>query len=80
MKTLQTLTGFVLGAAVGAVAGLLLAPEKGEETRKKLLDKGKKIADKVNETLKDKGISLSIKDLENIADDIADELSPEDAD
>ena len=64
---------------MGTACGLLLAPEKGEDTRKKLVEKGKKIADKVNENLKAKGINLSLSDIENIADDIADELEPDDA-
>ena len=37
MKT-ESLLGFIFGAAVGAVAGILFAPAKGEETRKKLMD------------------------------------------
>ena len=36
------LVGFLAGAAVGAVAGLLFAPEKGSKTRQNL---GKKIKD-----------------------------------
>lgn len=35
MRTTSIL-GFVFGAAVGAVAGILFAPESGEETRKKI--------------------------------------------
>lgn len=41
--------GLTFGGIVGAVIGMLFAPQKGEETRKKLkdsLDKGK---DKFNE-------------------------------
>ncbi|EHG21274.1 hypothetical protein HMPREF9332_01793 [Alloprevotella rava F0323] len=64
------------GAAVGAAVGLLLAPEKGADTRKKLLDQGTKIADRVNETLKRKGIKLSREDMEGMVDDIAEELKP----
>ena len=37
MKT-ESLLGFIFGAAVGAVAGVLFAPAKGEETRKKLME------------------------------------------
>ena len=64
------------GAAVGAAVGLLLAPEKGADTRKKLLDQGTKIADRVNETLKRNGIKLSREDMEGMVDDIAEELKP----
>jgi gas vesicle protein len=36
---------FLLGAAVGAAAALLLAPESGERTRRKLVRKGEEVAD-----------------------------------
>lgn len=35
------------GLAIGGVLGILFAPEKGSETRKKISDQGKKLADKV---------------------------------
>ena len=76
MKGLSILVSFLGGAAVGAAVGLLLAPEKGADTRKKLLDQGTKIADRVNETLKRNGIKLSREDTEGMVDDIAEELKP----
>ena len=66
MKGLSILVSFLGGAAVGAAVGLLLAPEKGADTRKKLLDQGTKIADRVNETLKRNGIKLSREDMEGM--------------
>jgi gas vesicle protein len=36
------LVGFLAGAAVGAIAGILLAPDKGSKTRQNL---GKKVKD-----------------------------------
>lgn len=38
--------GTLLGAALGAVAGILYAPKSGKETRKDLGDKAKEIARK----------------------------------
>lgn len=36
---------FLVGLALGAIAGILFAPESGEDTRKKLGDKSKELAD-----------------------------------
>ena len=46
-------TGVVLGAAIGAIAGILLAPQSGEETREKLSGMAKDVADKTDKTVKD---------------------------
>lgn len=40
MATNKALLGLLAGAAVGAAIGILFAPEKGSETRKKFLRKG----------------------------------------
>lgn len=34
-----------IGAAAGVITGILLAPDKGSETRRKLSEEGKKLAD-----------------------------------
>lgn len=39
------ITGLVVGGAIGAIAGLLFAPETGEETRKKVAVKSKEWAE-----------------------------------
>ena len=40
--------GFLAGAAAGALAGILLAPDKGSETRKNLKKKVKDLSDEYN--------------------------------
>lgn len=42
-KTLLALLG---GLAAGAILGILFAPEKGSETRKKISDQARKLGDK----------------------------------
>jgi gas vesicle protein len=39
MKTSQVVTGVLAGAAVGALIGVLFAPDKGSNTRKKITQK-----------------------------------------
>ncbi len=44
----KVIVGFLLGAAAGAMAGILLAPSSGEETRKKIADKATDIKDELS--------------------------------
>ncbi|MBK9465477.1 MAG: YtxH domain-containing protein [Chitinophagaceae bacterium] len=43
----KILVGFLAGAAVGALAGILFAPDKGSNTRQKIADKTGDIKDSV---------------------------------
>lgn len=54
-NTGKILIGFLAGAAVGVVAGILLAPDKGEVTRKNLADASSKFKEDLN-TQVQKGI------------------------
>ena len=52
MSTGKVLLGVLAGVAAGAVLGILYAPDKGCETRKKVAKYGKDLTDDLNETLK----------------------------
>ena len=65
MKSLGYLGAFFGGALAGTVIGLLLAPEKGEDTRGK-------ITDAVDDFMKKHNIKLSRKEVSDLVDDIAD--------
>lgn len=45
MNAGKMLSGVLLGAAAGAVLGILFAPDKGTETRKKISKKGTDLRD-----------------------------------
>jgi len=47
----KILTAFAVGAAAGAVLGILFAPGKGSDTRQKISEQGKKFADSVKEKI-----------------------------
>ena len=63
MKSLSVLAAFLGGAAVGAALGILFAPEKGEDTRNKIV-----------EILRKKGIKLSHNEMNDLVDQIASEI------
>ena len=52
MSVSRFLAGFIVGGAIGAVAGILLAPRSGEETRKMLKDTADDMARRADETAK----------------------------
>lgn len=70
MSNSKLLAGFLIGAAVGGALGILLAPDKGVETRKKIMKKGSDIG----ESLSDLGSSIKGK-FNDLADDIKDGFS-----
>jgi gas vesicle protein len=47
----KILTALAAGAALGIAAGILFAPDKGSETRKKLKEKGKKLSQEAKDKL-----------------------------
>ena len=48
-NTGKILTALVVVAAAGAIVRILFAPDKVSETRRKINEKGKKIADEVKD-------------------------------
>lgn len=62
MKALSIVAAFLGGVTLGA-AGILFAPEKGEDTRKKIA-----------EVLRKKGIRLNRAEMEDLVDQIAAEV------
>ncbi|MBO9701245.1 MAG: YtxH domain-containing protein [Sporocytophaga sp.] len=47
-ENVKVFLGFLAGAATGAIAGILLAPEKGDVTRKNISDKASQLKSDVN--------------------------------
>lgn len=71
---------FLLGAAIGAGLGLLLAPQSGERTRRDLASRGRTLRARAEETFEDLSDELQtrgrkLKDtVEEFADEVIDEV------
>ena len=80
-NTGNTLLALLAGAAIGAVAGILMAPDKGSKTREKIKegfdDAKKNLKNKINsatEGLKSKASNTQF-DLEETYDDLVSSMS-----
>lgn len=70
------LTGFIVGGAVGAIAGILLAPQSGEETREMLSDASREVAEKTDKTVKEiqEKADTVVSDLQQKGDEIMEKI------
>ena len=64
MKALNYLATLLGGIAIGTVAGLLLAPEKGSDLR-----------ERIAEALRKRGIKLNRKEMDALVSDISEEIA-----
>ncbi len=55
----KVLASVLAGAAAGAILGILFAPDKGTETRRKISEKGAGLADSVKEKVGEYSDALS---------------------
>jgi len=53
MDNSKLVWGFLAGAAIGGALGLLLAPDKGSETRRKIMEKGSDLSGSIKDTFTD---------------------------
>lgn len=74
MSSSKLLSGILIGATAGAVLGILFAPEKGSETRKKIAERGGDLRDTVKNKFNELGEAISEK-YENIRGEAGDMMN-----
>ena len=65
MRTVSCIGAFLGGVLVGGLVGLLVAPQKGQDTRNK-------ISDTIDDFCKKHDLKLSKNDVDDLVDDIKD--------
>ncbi len=73
MNTSRILLGFAAGAAIGAALGILFAPDKGTETRRKIAEKGNDVAGSIKDKFSDlvDGVKEKFSGLKSDTEDVA---------
>lgn len=76
MSATKFLAGFIVGGAIGAIAGILLAPKSGEETRQLIADTSKDVLRRADETVKEIQSKADdvVSDMQKKGDEIRDKL------
>jgi gas vesicle protein len=79
MRTSSILTGFVVGGALGAAAGLLMAPASGAVTRRKIKDGVEEVQDRAIQAVVDTGGRMveAVEEVQNKAQHLAADTSKE---
>ena len=75
MSNSKILVGFLAGAAVGSILGILLAPEAGTETRRKISETGSDVTDSLKSKFNDfvDGIRDTYQGVKDDAEDLAED-------
>ena len=71
MSSGKVVLGVLAGLATGAIAGLLFAPAKGKDTRKKIAKKGKKHEKELKEKFSEK-LGNASKKFEKVKGEVTD--------
>ena len=71
MSSGKVLLGVVAGVAIGAALGVLFAPDKGWNTRKRISKKGEDLADDLREKFDEFLDSISVK-VDDVKEEVAD--------
>ena len=57
--TVKVLSGFLAGAAIGTITGILIAPDRGKNTLRKIKEESKHLSDEIGESLSQSMHSLT---------------------
>ena len=75
MNSSKTLLGFLAGAAVGSILGILFAPDKGTETRRRITESSGDLTDSLKSKFSDfvDSIKDSYQGVRSEAEDMVDQ-------